>query len=553
MPAPFLCASTLSVRPAGVDLGSRADNGSGMAEDLEIAARTAVAALQAGRGTAADHATLGWYQAATGDHAGAAAQFERALQLNPREVEAMLGLAGLHRMAGRLRDAALHCDAAIALAPAYAEAWLERAYVMAAGGAMNEARRCYQEVLTHAPDAATLLAAAHAGLAALAARDGEASEGRRHARAALAADADHAGALAALATIELEVGEAQVARDLVQPALARMPSPGPERMELLHALGDACNRLRDPAAAFAAYARAKQDFAAIHDGTFPGRPSHRDFIEGITAGLADMDVSAWPAAANAAGAPPHIFVLGYPRSGNTLLENVLASLPGTSAIEEMPTLREADMAFLAAPDGLARFAGEDEAALAPYRRAYWQRAGQALGRDTAGLALVDMDPLKSIRLPLIARLFPAARVLLVRRDPRDVVWSCFRTSFALSNAAMDFTTLESAARHYDALMRLTELALARLPMAVLEVPYHRMVQDFDAMTHEICQFAGLVWTEDLRRFDRTARARGVSTASARQVRRGLFDGTRQWEPYAGYLEPVIPILQPWIEKLGYAS
>jgi len=268
--------------------------------------------------------------------------------------------------------------------------------------------------------------------------------------------------------------------------------------------------------------------------------------------LAATDVSAWPGIAPPAS-PPHIFVLGYPRSGNTLLENVLASLPGTAAIEEMPTLREADLAFLTEPAGLARFAQLDDAALATYRSAYWQRAGQALGRDPAGLALVDMDPLKSIRLPLIARLFPAARILLVRRDPRDVVWSCFRTSFALSNAAMDFTTLEGAALHYDALMRLTELALAKLPMAVLEVPYHRMVQDFDAMTREVCAFAGLAWSEDLRRFDRTARERGVSTASARQVRRGLFDGTRQWEPYAAYLEPVMPILAPWIEKLGYAS
>ncbi|MBX9883359.1 MAG: sulfotransferase, partial [Novosphingobium sp.] len=357
---------------------------------------------------------------------------------------------------------------------------------------------------------------------------------------------------AALATIELEAGEAQVARGLVEPALARMPAPSPERMDLLHALGDACNRLRDPAAAFAAYARAKQDFAAIHAATFAGRPPHREFIEGVAAGLAAMDLSGWPDAPPADG-PPHLFVLGYPRSGNTLLENVLASLPGTAAIEEIPTLREADLAFLAEPGGLAQFARLDEAALASYRTAYWQRTGQALGHDPAGRTLVDMDPLKSIRLPLIARLFPAAKVLLVRRDPRDVVWSCFRTSFALSNAAMDFTTLEGAARHYGALMRLSELALARLPLAVLEVPYHRMVQDFDAMTREICVFAGLAWTEELRRFDRTARARGVSTASARQVRRGLFDGTRQWEPYAEYLAPVMPILQPWIEKLGYAS
>jgi len=118
---------------------------------------------------------------------------------------------------------------------------------------------------------------------------------------------------------------------------------------------------------------------------------------------------------------------------------------------------------------------------------------------------------------------------------------------------MDFTTLEGTARHYDALMRLTEAAQAKLPLAVHEVPYHRMVQDFDATTQGICDFIGLEWNEALKRFDRTARQRGVSTASARQVRRGLYDGTRQWEPYAEWLEPVMPILAPWIEKLGYAS
>lgn len=547
MPAPFLCAG-----PAGVDLAPGAVDGSTMSLDLETAARAAAAALNAGRGTAADCNTLGWYRALSGDAAGAAALFERALRMNPREVEAMLGLAGLHRSAGRLRDAALQCDAALAVAPDHAEVWLERAYVMAAGGVMDEAKRCYRAVLACSSPPAMTRAAADAGLAAIAARDGEAEAGRHHARAALAGDPGNTAALAALATIELEAGEPQTSRDLVEPALARMEAPSPERMELLHALGDACNRLRDPAAAHAAYARAKQDFAAIHAATFAGRPPHRAFIAGIADALAATDVSAWPGIAPPAS-PPHIFVLGYPRSGNTLLENVLASLPGTAAIEEMPTLREADLAFLTEPAGLARFAQLDDAALATYRSAYWQRAGQALGRDPAGLALVDMDPLKSIRLPLIARLFPAARILLVRRDPRDVVWSCFRTSFALSNAAMDFTTLEGAALHYDALMRLTELALAKLPMAVLEVPYHRMVQDFDAMTREVCAFAGLAWSEDLRRFDRTARERGVSTASARQVRRGLFDGTRQWEPYAAYLEPVMPILAPWIEKLGYAS
>ena len=548
MLAPFFVRG-LDAAAEGLDLIHPASDGLPMAEDLEIAARRADAALAAGTGTAEDCTTLGWHRAVVGDTQGAAALFERALAMEPRAVEAMLGLAGLHRAAGRLRDAALRCDEALALVPHFAEAWLERAYVMAAGGVIDEARRCYGEVLVHVPDHP----AAHAGLAGLAARDGDSQVGRYHANAALAADPGNPAACAALAAIELEAGDGQTARSLVEPALARLPGPSPERMELLHALGDACNRLGDTAAAFVAYTRAKQDFAAIHAASFAGRPSHRSFIQDVTAGMAVMETGHWPASSTAPDTSPHVFVLGYPRSGNTLLENVLASLPATAAIEELPTLRETEIAFLAAPDGLARFAVQSQPALAPYRAAYWQRVGTALGRDPEGIALVDMDPLKSIRLPLIARLFPAARVLLVRRDPRDVVWSCFRTSFALSNAAMDFTTLEGTARHYDALMQLTDAALAKLPLNVHEVHYHHMVQDFDATTNAICSFVGIPWNEDLRRFDRTARARGVSTASARQVRRGLFDGTRQWEPYAEYLEPVMPILQPWIEKLGYAG
>jgi hypothetical protein len=63
----------------------------------------------------------------------------------------------------------------------------------------------------------------------------------------------------------------------------------------------------------------------------------------------------------------------------------------------------------------------------------------------------------------------------------------------------------------------------------------------------LCDFLGLEWTDDLRRFDRTARRRGVSTASVTQVRRGLYDGSGQWRPYERYLEPVLPILKPWIE------
>ena len=159
--------------------------------------------------------------------------------------------------------------------------------------------------------------------------------------------------------------------------------------------------------------------------------------------------------------------------------------------------------------------------------------------------------MKGLHLPFIARLFPAARVIIMRRDPRDVVWSFFKTAIAPTSAAMEYTSLERAARHYDAMMRLIALALERLPLTVFELDYHRLVREFEPTTQALCGFVDIPWSEAVRRFDKTAQARGVSTASAGQVRKGLFDGSGQWRPYAAQFEPLMPLLQPWIERFGY--
>ena len=469
---------------------------------------------------------------------------------DPGTPERLVARARQRRQEGRLRDAVLDCDAAIRAAPDFAEAWLERAFVMAAGGSMRRASDCYRQVLALDPANGD----AHAGLAGIAAREGDRAAARSHAEAALVVDPDNAIAQCALAAIDLEEGQAALARARLEPLVAaldrRGAEPAGERLEALTLLGDACARLGDAAAAFDAFRRSKQEFAALHASQFAGRPPHRDFLTGILAQIPSLHWPSLPATAEPRG--DACLPAGLPAFGHDLAENVLASHPSVVALEERPTLRAADRAFLADPDGLARFAALPEAELDPFRADYWEGVAKA-GIAVCGKCFVDMDPLKASRLPLIARLFPAARIVIMRRDPRDVVWSCFRTSFALTNMAMDLTTLEGAARHYDAMMRLTEAALARFSLAAHVVPYHRLVADFDTTTRELCDFLGLEWSATLREFVQTARQRGVATASAGQVRKGLYDGTRQWGPYAEWLAPVMPILQPWINKFGYAS
>ena len=169
-----------------------------------------------------------------------------------------------------------------------------------------------------------------------------------------------------------------------------------------------------------------------------------------------------------------------------------------------------------------------------------------------GKLLVDMDPLKGIKLPLIARLFPEARIIFMLRDPREVVWSCFKTSFAPTAAAREFTTLEDTARHYDAIMRLTEASLGRFPLAVHRLRYDRLVNDFDGETKALCTFLDLKWTPAMRAFASVAERRGVATASVSQVRKGLYDGTGQWRKYAEHMKDVMPILLPWVKRFGFS-
>lgn len=486
----------------------------------------------------------------TQDIARFAAEMQATLAANPHDPAALTGMAWLLRQDGRLRDAVLHCDAALRADPDYVAAWLERGFVLSSGGSMAGALASYRRAAELDPACAD----AHAGIASIMARDGDSAEARSHAARALGLEPENAIAVGALATMQLESGEVEAAEALLAALTPRIAGPSADRSLICGLLADALARLGRHGEAYANYSQAKADFAAINAAKMAGREGHRAFIERQTMALRDIaqPVPAPPAAPIPQAAQNHVFLLGYPRSGTTLVENVLASLPGVAALEERPTLAEADMDFLAEPGGIERLASLDNAALDPYRKAYWGKVAQA-GIAAPGQCFVDMDPLKGTRLPVIARLFPEARILIMRRDPRDVVWSCFHTQFALTNAALEFTSLERAARHYAAMMELIETARDKLPLAIHEVRYEGLVRDFEAETRAICTFLNLAWSEDLRRFDRTAKARGVATASAGQVRKGLYDGSGQWRPYAQYFKPVLPILNPWIEKLGYPA
>ncbi len=493
----------------------------------------------------------GWRHVQDGNWPRAQACFEAAERAQRANPGALTGLGVVHLALGQLREAVLRCDAAIAHHPDYAPAWLQRGFILSAGGSTRAAEACFDAVLVHDPGNGDALAA----LSGIRSRAGEHDAARILAIAALDADPGNAVALCTLAACDVDAGEAATAVARLTP-LASDTIPPSEQQATVHTLlGNAYHQLGQTDAAFAAYVDANATFLAAHADKIATRnETHTAFMHQLNDAVAAVEPRDWALPEDGRGSDPfcnHVFLLGYPRSGTTLVENILASLPGVVALEERPTLREADQAFLA-DGGIARLAALTRDGALPYRAAYWGRVAAATGQHS-GTTFVDMDPLKGVRLPLIARLFPRARIVLMRRDPRDCVLSCFRTNFALTAAAIDFATLEGAARHYDALMTLTETSLARLPLTVHILRYDALVQDFDATTAALCGFLDLTWSPELRDFFKTAQRRGVATASDAQVRKPLYDGTRQWERYRKQLDPVLPILAPWVDRYGFGA
>ena len=481
-----------------------------------------------------------WKREEDGDYGGSLALLGEARALAPRDPTIIGAIGAVLRKQGNLSEAVRRLDEAIRLDPTAAAPWLERGMALETGGSLEPALESYRRASELDPGSAS----AFGGVASIASRRGDLDIAEQYGSRALSIDPLDPPAAAGMARTMIERREpAKALAILAKPLATELADENLANLSSI--LGDAFDRLGRTDEAFTAYLKANQASARRLEPMSEGMKTHREFAERLLAEFSA--VQSWPAPDTDGAAAP-AFLIGYPRSGTTLLENILASIPGIEALEERPTLAAGDE-FLR-KGGMVRLAAAETPVLERLRKAYWDYVANA-GIDASGKLFLDKDPLKGLTLPLIARLFPAARIIVMRRDPRDVVFSCFRANFAPTAAAAEFTDLNRSARHYDAFMRSQEAFLAALPLARHELRYEALVGDLDGQTQGLCDFLGIAWTDNVRDFAQTARRRGVSTLSASQVGKKLYDGSRQWERYADHLAPVLPILEPWVERFGY--
>jgi hypothetical protein len=423
-------------------------------------------------------------------------------------------------------------------------------------GELDAARKAYETYAALEPQHPGV----QASLAALAARRSDWANVRTHADRALAIDPANANAHYALALAEIAQDGPESAIKRLTPIAndARMPTL--ERALLRGALADAHHAALDFDGAFHWYTLAAQDVAQGHAAEFAkeGREPVAHYVERIAVYVAQTPVHVTkglrPETPPILGRPSvHGFLMGFPRSGTTLLENVIGAHPDVGISEEKEGFGAPLRDFMVLPDGISHLCTLDGPALQRYREAYWTEMDAAKA-DTSRRVFLDKHPLGTTKLPLIARLFPEARIVFAIRDPRDVVLSCFRRGFTMNPSMYEFTGLERAAKFYNAVMAFMTVTRPAFDLNLKYVRYEDFVSEFESNAFEICKFLDIPWTEDVRNFADKAKSRAIATPSSTQVGRGIYqDGAGQWRYYARHLEPVLPILAPWIERFGYAK
>lgn len=483
----------------------------------------------------------------------ALADFRKAQALNPADAMVINGVAICLGRLGRLAESMAAFDLALSLDPNLVTTHFHRGWILEMNRDFAAARGAYRCALALAPD----YAAAWGGLASAAEAEGDWAEARSAAQRALGLDPRQPRVVLSLSYAAMQEEDFAVAEGALRAALD-VPGfvPPALRTTMWGLLADSLDRQDKTTTAFAAYVAENHERLGLYRASHPAWDM-APLVRRIAAHFERTYPQDWRLDS---GPPPdgetcreHVFLLGFPRSGTTLLEQILAAHPDVETLGESDVLDGAAEEFLREDAGLDRLAALSGDDLAKARESYWRRA-QGHGLSVAGKIVVDKLPLNTIKLPLIAKFFPQAKILFALRDPRDVVFSCFRRHFQVNASTSAFLGLDTAARYYDDVMRLGEMARARLPLQFYLYRHETLVADFEGELRRLCEFIGLVWTERFRDFATIAQGRPINSISAAQVRHGLYrDGADQWRRYAPQLQSILPLLRPWVEKFGYAS
>ncbi len=354
-----------------------------------------------------------------GDVPAALALAERAREQTPRDVNVLNVLGLCLTKLGRFQDAVNVFNAAIRASPTTVAPHYNKACALEDMKENTAARVEFERTIALQPAHPDALAR----LASLTVQRGAMKKAREYAERALRLDPKQPIATLAVAVSDVEDRQTEAAQRRLFP-LFRNPELSVLGRALAHGLiGDTFDGLNNPDEAFAAYSAS----AAIFHGLYRPKAESDEIgwerAERLAHYFSALDDDAWRAPDDGGESPvgTHVFLVGFPRSGTTLLENVLGSHPDIETMEEIECLNETVADFMRARDGMERLAAMSSVELEPYRRDYWRRVADA-GLNLKKPILIDKMPFYSVVQCAIAKLFPRAKIFL--RCAIRAMWCC---------------------------------------------------------------------------------------------------------------------------------
>ena len=481
---------------------------------------------------------LGVAQEALQRYADAEATYRGALELDPELAEAHANLGNCLRRLGRMYEAEAHFVRAIELKPEYAVAHFNLGVLLQDREEFARAIAEYRQALAYRPDFVEALN----NLGSCLRTEGFVDEARVVFERILELRPTQVEAHCNLAQYKTyQAGDPHVEQFMSQRhRLESLPHEG--QVRYWFTLGKMLEDVGRHDESFAAYAEGNR---AKHERTPWDEARHLDLQRRIISTFS-RERLARHAVPQAADGPTPIFILGMPRSGTSLLEQVLATLPnihGAGEITWLPETLQGAAADFA--DGEFKFpesleSASDDALLKLGRR-YIDRIRE-LAPDSSHV--VDKLPDNFQYIGLIHLMFPNARIVHSMRDPMDSCFSCFSRLFIADNLGYTYD-LGAVGRYwvtYHELMRHWHAVLP--PGRILDVSYEQMVGDFEAQARRLVDYLGLPWDERCLGFHNNRRV--VKTASVAQVRRPIYKtSVARWKHYEGHLGELFDVVKTY--------
>ncbi len=478
-----------------------------------------------------------------GDARRAAMLIREAAQRKPGDVQLLHNLGVACAEAGDVTGGLSAFTRAAMLDPAHAESRFNLGVLCEAIGDISGAEQAYRDTLALAPQHATAMAY----LASLLEQDNALDEAARYNTAAIGLVPQEPVANLTAAQLDIRDGKFEPAVSRLEGLLSWGRLSPRNRGLAASRLGVAYDRMEKPSQAWPQFLAAKQ---ALQETLGPAE-AEGVYGFGAAARMARHAGAFFDAVPDASGTAP-VFLVGFPRSGTTLLDQILSGHPDVAVLEERDTLQDVLRGHVLGDAELQAFIRLDSAGLEPWRRAYWQRVAEFMPARRADALFVDKLPLNSVFLPLMQRLFPAARFIFALRDPRDVVLSCFMQGFDLNEAMRHFLSLEETARYYAAVMGVGAQAAERLEGRLHRIRYEDVVADTEGAARGLLAFLGRDWEPAVLEFQKTAKSRRISTPSYSQVAEPIYTRAKErWRRYETQLAPVLPVLEPFVKRFGY--